>query len=64
MTLLNVEVYADDLPLDTVQDLLYRFGRAYPAGWDAHGQGIHSMYRVEWLAADGSVLASFGFERT
>ncbi|HEY6600043.1 MAG TPA: hypothetical protein VIZ30_12040, partial [Pseudomonadales bacterium] len=58
VTLLNVEVYADDLPLDTVQDLLYRFGRAYPAGWDAHGQGIHSMYRIEWLAADGSVLAT------
>jgi hypothetical protein len=57
VTLLNVEVFADDLSLDTVQDLLYRFGRTYPAGWDANGQGIHSMYRTEWLAADGSVLA-------
>ncbi len=57
VTLLNVEVYANDLPLDVAQEILHRFGRAYPAGWDARGQGIHSMYRVEWLAADGRVLA-------
>ena len=57
IVLLNVEVYADDLSLDTVQDVLHRFGRAYPAGWDATGQGIHSMYRVEWLDANGTVLA-------
>lgn len=57
VTLLNVEVFGDDLPLDTVQDILHRFGRAYPAGWDAQGQGIHSMYRIDWLADDGTVLA-------
>ena len=57
IVLLNVEVYADDLSLDTVQDVLHRFGRAYPAGWDARGQGIHSMHRVEWLDANGTVLA-------
>ncbi len=51
VTLLNVEVCADDLPLDVAQEILHRFGRAYPAGWDAHGQGIHSMYSIEWLAA-------------
>jgi hypothetical protein len=57
VTLLNVEVYAEDLALDVVQDILHQFGRAYPAGWDASGQGIHSMHRVEWLAHDGRVLA-------
>lgn len=57
VTLLNVEVYADDLPLDVVQEILHRFGRAYPAGWDAQGQGIHSMYSVEWLDRDGRVLS-------
>jgi hypothetical protein len=30
VTLLNVEVYADDLSLDVAQDILHRFGRAYP----------------------------------
>jgi hypothetical protein len=57
IVLLNVEVYADDLSLHTVQEVLHRFGRAYPAGWDARGQGIHSMYKVEWLDAHGAVLA-------
>jgi len=57
IVLLNVEVYADDLSLDTVQEVLHRFGRAYPAGWEASGQGIHSMHRVEWLDVNGAVLA-------
>ena len=58
VTLLNVEVCADDLPLDVAQEVLYRLGRAYPAGWDAHGDGVHSMASVEWLGADGRVLAA------
>src|SRR5262249_11853667 len=58
IVLLNVEVYADDLSLDTAQEVLHRFGRAYPAGWDSTGQGIHSMHRVEWLDANGAVLAA------
>jgi hypothetical protein len=57
VTLLNVEVFADDLSLDVVQEILHRLGRAYPAGWDAQGQGIHSMYGVEWLDRNGRVLA-------
>jgi hypothetical protein len=58
IVMLNVEVCGDDLALPQAQDLLYRFGRAYPAGWDDSGDGLHCMHRVEWLAADGSVLAS------
>ena len=57
IVLLNVEVAADDLPLTQAQELMYRFGRAYPAGWDAQGQAVHCLSGVEWLAADGSVLA-------
>ena len=57
IVLLNVEVAADDLPLAQAQELMYRFGRAYPAGWDAQGQAVHCLSGVEWLAADGSVLA-------
>ena len=63
VVLLNVEIYADDLPLHQVQNTLYRFGRAYPAGWDEHGQGLHCMHRVEWLGADGSVLAVSDYEK-
>ena len=57
IVLLSVEVACDDLPLATAQELMYRFGRAYPAGWDAQGQALHCLAGVEWLAADGSVLA-------
>jgi hypothetical protein len=57
VVLLNVEVKADDLGLAQAQEQLYRFGRAYPAGWDAQGHALHTMSSAEWLAADGSVLA-------
>jgi len=34
---LNLEVRARDLALDTVRDILFRFGRAYPSGWEEGG---------------------------
>ncbi|HSW06888.1 hypothetical protein [Aquabacterium sp.] len=58
IVLLNVEVETDDLPLALAQDLLYRFGRAYPPGWDALGQPMHCLSEVEWLGAEGQVLAA------
>jgi len=54
---LNVEVRARNLPLDTVRDILFRFGRAYPSGWDEEGGGLHSAYAAEWLGLDGQVLS-------
>jgi hypothetical protein len=57
VVILNVEVSADDLTLPQAQELLYRFGRAYPAGWDAKGRGLHCLDSLEWLGADGRVLA-------
>jgi len=57
LVLFNLEVAGADLGLSQTQDLLHRFGRAYPAGWDAMGQALHCMSNVEWLAADGRVLA-------
>jgi hypothetical protein len=56
--LLVLEVGAEDLPLETAQDLVYRFGRAYPAGWDAGGNALHCMYSVEWMNSEGAVLAA------
>lgn len=58
VVLFNLELAADDLPLPQAQELLYRFGRAYPAGWDAEGQALHCMAGVEWLDAEGRVLAA------
>jgi hypothetical protein len=57
VVLLNVEVAADDLTLAMAQELMYRFGRAYPAGWYADGRPQHSLAQCEWLDADGRVLA-------
>ena len=58
VVLLNVEVAANDLTLAQAQEQLYRFGRGYPAGWDASGLALHTMASVEWLGAAGEVLAS------
>jgi hypothetical protein len=58
VVLLNIEVSADELEFDQAQEVLYRFGRAYPAGWEPNGQGRHALYSMEWLGTDGEVLAS------
>ncbi len=58
VVLLNVELAADELPLPQVQELLYRSGRAYPAGWYADGRPQHSLAACEWLDARGQVLAA------
>ncbi len=56
--LLKVSVHANDLPLDVAQDVLYRFGRGYPGGWNDDGSAQHCMHDVQWLDAQGQVLAS------
>ena len=58
VVLLNVELAADELPLPQVQELLYRSGRAYPAGWYEDGRPQHSLAACEWLDAQGQVLAA------
>ncbi|CAN5884017.1 hypothetical protein BH11PSE8_BH11PSE8_18750 [soil metagenome] len=58
VVLLNVEVAARDLSLSQAQEVLYRFGRGYPAGWDSQGHAQHTMLSVEWLDAQGRVLAA------
>lgn len=58
VAILAVEIAAEDVELSRVQDLLYRFGRTYPSFWNADGSGGQCARRVEWLAADGTVLAS------
>jgi hypothetical protein len=61
IVLLAFEMHTDDVPLDRAQELLFRFGRAYPAFWEKNGHGGNCPYSVEWLAADGSVLAASDF---
>ena len=58
LVMLNLEVSASGLSLDQAQDLMYRFGRGYPGGWDDSGQALHCMAQIEWLGEKGEVLAS------
>lgn len=57
VALLNLEVWSEGLPLPEVLDFLYRFGRAYPAGWEESGVGHHNLARVEILNTAGEVVA-------
>jgi hypothetical protein len=57
VVVLNLELHATDLPLRAVQEVLYRFGRGYPPGWDSSGRGLHCAASVEWLDASGAALA-------
>lgn len=60
---LNLEVRANNLPLDTVRDFLFRFGRAYPSGWEEGGEGLHNVYLAEWIGVDGQVIARSDAEK-
>lgn len=55
---LKLELSARDISLTDVCGLLYRFGRAYPTGWDRAGHGKHNVFRAEWLDAQGQVLVT------
>jgi Mg2+ and Co2+ transporters len=46
-----------------VQDVLFRFARAYPALWDRDGQPGNCMRQVAWLGADRRVLAVSDYEQ-
>ncbi|TAK48927.1 MAG: hypothetical protein EPO23_05580 [Xanthobacteraceae bacterium] len=57
-----VEIVATDVPLGRAQDILYRFGRAYPAGWTEDGAATNCLERVQWLDAAGAALSSSDYQ--
>jgi hypothetical protein len=57
-----VEIAARDLPLETVQETMFRFGRAYPPYWDEPGRAGHCVARAEWIDAAGNVLAGSDYD--
>jgi hypothetical protein len=63
VVILVMELSGTTLPLAHVQETLYRVGRAYPTHWDSKGQGGHCLTRMEWLSADGTVLAASDYEK-
>ena len=62
IAILALELHADNLSLDRVQDTLFRFGRAYPAYWDAQLRGGNCARGVEWLDENGKVLAASDYD--
>jgi hypothetical protein len=62
VVMLCVEVFGRDLPLDTVQEVLFRFGRAYPPYWGSENRGATCPLRTEWVDASGGVLATSDFD--
>lgn len=63
VVILIVEIEARDVALEHVQQVMYRFGRAYPSGWTDTGQAWHCPERVEWLDREGRVLATSNYEQ-
>jgi hypothetical protein len=61
--ILAFEFYASDLTLGVVNEIMYRFGRAYPPGWTDAGAALHCPLLVEWLDKSGNVLATSDYER-
>jgi hypothetical protein len=58
IVLLNVELAAEELALPVVQELLYRGGRAFPAGWEGDGRPRHGLASCEWLGHEGQLLCA------
>lgn len=63
IAILVVEISAEDLPLSKAQDVLDRFGRAYPPYWERSGAAGHCPARVAWKSADGKTLAVSDYDR-
>jgi hypothetical protein len=62
IAILAVELFASDLPLSTVQNVMFQLGRAYPAFWHTDGKAGHCPEKVELLSPDGTVLAVSDYE--
>lgn len=57
-----IEIATENLSLKRAQDVIYRFGRAYPAGWTHDGEGTNCLERVDWLDADDAILSSSDYQ--
>lgn len=63
VVILAFEIQGEDLPLKRAQDVLFRFGRAFPAQWDEDHTAASCMRKVAWLDERGEVLASSDYEQ-
>jgi hypothetical protein len=63
IAILALEIFAEDLSVQSAQETLFRFGRAYPSYWEKDGSGAHCFKSVEWLSPAGDVLAVSDYEK-
>jgi hypothetical protein len=63
VAVLAVEIEGRDLAVESAQEVMYRFGRAYPAGWSETGKASYCLERVDWLDRNGRELATSDYER-
>jgi len=56
------EMHTNNVSIRQAQDLLFRFGRAYPAFWTSEPETDSCPYKVEWLGHEAEVLAASDFE--
>lgn len=63
VVILACEIAADNLPISVAQEVLHRFGRAYPTGWTAAGEPLNTTAKAEWLGHDGQVLAASDYDQ-
>ena len=61
VAILALEIFTDNLAFPTAQDIMFRLGRAYPAYWEKDGSPGHCPSLIEWLSAEGEVVASSDF---
>lgn len=62
IAILVIEVATDNLPLATAQDIMLRFGRAYPAWWDKAGNPGHCPAEVAWISQSGEVVSKSDYQ--
>jgi len=61
VVILALEFYGENLPLEDVHDIMFRFGRAYPPYWESEAHGATCPERTEWLNEAGQTLAFSDF---
>ena len=63
LVILVLEIRGDALRLQRAQEVLFRFGRAYPHFWHEDGRPSNCLKRVTWLGTDGQELATSDYEQ-
>ena len=63
IVILVLEIGGEGLGLQRAQEVLFRFGRAYPHFWHADGRPSNCLKRVAWLGVDGAELAASDYEQ-